>query len=107
MAIVIQAVEALSGPGQWLMRADVDGESATCRVASNAEATDSSMEEGFFFLLSERALAEVGNSAAYHVAVMRLVRQATSGGPVGVPLVLGPGVLGTRRRWGQFWRGRA
>jgi hypothetical protein len=92
MAIVIQAVEPLSDPGQWLVRAEVDGEPTTCRVASNPDGTCSSMEEGFFLLLSERALAEVRNAAAYHAAVMRLLTQAAVGEPIDVPIVLGPGL---------------
>jgi hypothetical protein len=89
VAIVMQAVEAVPGPGGWLVRAAVDGEPTAARVAADRDGTCVFVEEGFFLLLSERGLAEVGNSAAYHVALRRLVRQAVAGGPVGVPLELG------------------
>lgn len=89
MAIAITSVVAARAPNQWVIHATVDGEPTSARASVNRDATGMTLEEGFFMLLSERALAEVGSSTAYHVAIIQLLQQAAKGEAVSVPLLLG------------------
>lgn len=89
MAIIIQSIERLADDDQFLLTVEVDGEIRFYRGGTNSDGTYSGVDSELFFLLSERALAEHGNSAVYHVELIGLFARIVNGKPPGLPIVLG------------------
>ena len=77
---MIESIGITSDPGTWLVQAHVDGNPSSARVKTDFDFSYMVIEKEFFFLLSERGLAEVGSSAAFQSALFRLVRAVRARG---------------------------
>ena len=103
MAIVIESIDAMPDPGNWLVRVNVDGKELTARVEAGIDSASMMIEEPLFFLLSDRGLAEVGNSAAFQASLCNLVRSVSAGQTSKLPFVMGLDCFRKRRRWWKLW----
>jgi hypothetical protein len=107
MAIVLEGITRLADKGLFRLDVSIDGQPATFRAG--VDATGGGFETEFFFLLSNRGLAETGSSTQYHMDLGLLLRDFDRGIAVRLPFVFGyhrrflsPDTA--THRWWKFWR---
>ena len=95
MGVVLHNIEPATEPGAYRLDVSVDGVRSTFTTTVSPDGSGGGCDPELFFLLSERGLAERGNSAQYHADLLLLVRDVQRGD--GIPL---PFTFGTDRRFG-------
>jgi hypothetical protein len=88
-SIIVDSIQSLPEPGQFLLSGRIDGQPFSCKSCQNDDGMNTGMDMDFFLLLSDRALAEQGNSTLYHVQLGGLLKMARTGQSLGLPFAFG------------------
>jgi hypothetical protein len=89
MSIIVDSVQSLSETGQFLLQVRIDGRPFSYKSYVNDDRTFTGIDTEFYLLLSDRALAERGDSTVYITQLSRLLRMPTADQLLGLPIAFG------------------